>query len=298
MQTGVGWGGYVLTAPGDRAATSLSPRSEDFPSPGSEGEPASASETTGLWASLLLGSFIKRVPRTSVPGGASERGCVLAADRSLLRVGGQRVAVCDLGHVKKDIRKVTVSPRQNVHNTELVVSLCRTTTSPDSRTFHHPPPGPGHPLAHLPSADAPILEASREWTVCVRRLSLSVVCPGSVHAVAHVGPCPARACLPCGSAPAGGRRSLPLSAVGCEPACERLPIPASPEFGRPPPSGVAGPCGDNAALNSGGRPDSHSRRRARPLALSGTSTDLITLVRAPVATGPLPVPRCPNSCFS
>lgn len=74
--------------------------------------------------------------------------------------------------------------------------------------------------------------------------------------------------------------------------------PASPEFGRPPPSGVAGPCGDNAALNSGGRPDSHSRRRARPLALSGTSTDLVTPVRAPVATGPLPVPRCPNSCFS
>lgn len=238
MQTGVGWGGYVLTAPGDRAATSLSPRSEDFPSPGSGGEPASASGTTGLWASLLLGSFIKRVPRTSVPGGASERGCVLAADRSLLRVGGQRVAVCDLGHVKKDIRKVTVSPRQNVHNTELVVSLCRTTTPPDSRTFHHPPPGPGHPLAHLPSADAPVLEASREWTVRVRRLSLSVVCPGSVHAVAHVGPCPARACSPCGSAPAGGRGSLPLSAVDCEPACERLPIPLPLSLGVRPQAGL------------------------------------------------------------
>lgn len=192
-----------------------------------------------------------------------------------------------------------MSPRQNVHNTELVVSLCRTTTPPDSRTFHHPPPGPGHPLAHLPSADAPVLEASREWTVRVRRLSLSVVCPGSVHAVAHVGPCPARACSPCGSAPAGGRGSLPLFVCrGLRARVRTSAHPASPEFGRPPPSGVAGPRGDNATLNSGGRPDSHSHRRARPLALSGTSTDLVALVRAPVVTGPLPVPRCPNSCFS
>lgn len=77
---------------GDRAATSLFLWSEDFPSLGVGGELASASGTMGLCLSLLLGSYIKHVPRTSLPGGDSKRCCVVCADWSftiVLCVAGQ-----------------------------------------------------------------------------------------------------------------------------------------------------------------------------------------------------------------